>query len=124
MAIQPITNNTASAAPRNDSVATPVAQKIATQSQTADAVQQAASVSNFPQVKQAIENINKSAQIKAQGIEFIIDPDDDRTIVKVVDKDTKAVLRQIPSQEALDIARAIDKAIEQSQQGLLINQKA
>lgn len=123
MAIQPITNNTPSAAPRNESVATPVAQKIATQSQTADAVQQAASVSNVSQVKQAIENINKSAQIQAQGIEFSIDKDD-RTIVKVVDKSTKTVLRQIPSQEALDIAEAIDQAIEQSQQGLLINQKA
>lgn len=124
MAIQPITSNTPSAAPRSDSIATPVAQKIATPAQTENAVQQAASVSNFPEVKQALENINKSAQIQAQGIEFTIDPDDDRTIVKVVDKDTKTVLRQIPSEEALNIAKAIDKALEQSQQGLLINQKA
>lgn len=124
MAIQPLGNNTPSAVPRSESVVTPVAQKVATQVQTANAVQQAPSASNFPQVKQALESINKSAQIQAQGIEFTIDPDDDRTIVKVVDKDTKTVLRQIPTEEALSIARTIDKAIEQSQQGLLINQKA
>lgn len=123
MALQPVGNNIPSTAPRNESVAPPVAQKAAAQVQTADAVQQAASASNFPQVKQALESINKSAQIQAQGIEFTID-DNDRTIVRVVDKNTKTVLRQIPSEEALNIAKAIDKAIEQSQQGLLINQKA
>ena len=123
MAIQPLGNNTPSTAPRSDAVVAPVAQKVAAQVQTVDAVQQASTASNFPQVKQALEHINKSAQIQAQGIEFTIDPDDDRTIVKVVDKNTKTVLRQIPSEEALNIAKAIDKAIEQSQQGLLINQK-
>ena len=123
MAIQPIGNNTPSTVPRSEGVVVPVAQKVAAQVQTADAVQQASNASNFPQIKQAVENINKSAQIQSQGIEFSIDTDD-RTIVKVVDKNTKTVLRQIPSEEALNIAKAIDKAIEQSQQGLLINQRA
>jgi flagellar protein FlaG len=123
MDIHPIGNSTQSAVPRTDGAVTPVAQKAAAQVQTVDAVQQAATVPSLAQVQKAIEDINKSEHIQTQGIEFSIDPDDERTIVRVVDKNTKTVLRQIPSEEALDIAKALDKILEKTQ-GLLISQKA
>lgn len=68
---------------------------------------------------QAIERINQSLSVSRQGIEFSVDPDSDRVIVKVVDRETKEILRQMPSQEALDIAKALDRT-----QGLLIKLKA
>lgn len=86
--------------------------------QTASAVQQSAQVPDMQQVAEAIKNINKAVQ--DQGIEFAIDSDSGKTIVKVVEQGTNKVVRQIPTEDALEIAKALDKA----QQGLLIRQKA
>lgn len=70
-------------------------------------------------LKQAVERINQSLPPSNQGIEFSIDEDSDRVIVKVVDRETREVLRQMPSQEALEIAKALDRT-----QGLLIKLEA
>src|SRR5471030_3230771 len=69
---------------------------------------------------QALDKLNKSPQASAQGLEFSIDPDSKRTVVKLVDQNTKEVLRQIPSKEALAIADALDT----TSKGLLIQQTA
>lgn len=71
------------------------------------------------QLDQAIKDINKSLKDNVQGIEFSVDDDNGKVIVKVVDQDTKELIRQMPSEEALQIAKAIDQAI-----GLLIKQSA
>lgn len=86
---------------------------------TAAAVQKSAAAPSVEQVKQAVTNINKSLQSLSQDLEFSVDADSNRTIVKVVDQRTKEVIRQIPSEEALEIAKALD-----SVQGLLIKQQA
>jgi flagellar protein FlaG len=52
-------------------------------------------------------------------VEFSVDEQSGRTIVRVVDRNTKEIIRQMPSQETLEIAQALDKA-----QGVLIRQKA
>lgn len=70
-------------------------------------------------VVEAVKTLNKFVDLAAQGIEFSVDEALGKTIVKVVDTETKTVLRQIPSEEALSIARSLDKM-----QGLLIRQKA
>lgn len=85
----------------------------------AAAVQQPVSIPSLAQVKQAVQNINKTMQALSQNLEFTIDEDSDRTIVKVIDQETKEVIRQMPSKETLEIAKALDKV-----QGLLIRQKA
>lgn len=87
--------------------------------ETAAAVQQAAPTPSPAEVAQAVRNINKAMVGQSQGIEFSIDSDSKRTIVKVVDQKTKEVLRQIPTQEALEIAKALDQM-----RGLLIHQQA
>lgn len=70
-------------------------------------------------VDQAIEKINNTVQAFSQKLEFSIDKETDSFVVKVVDKETKEVIRQIPSEELLKIAQALDKL-----QGLLIKDKA
>ncbi len=97
----------------------PAARAPATTLETAAAVQQAAPVPSLDQVHQAVANINKSLQSLSQDIEFSVDHDSNRTIVKVVDQKTKEVIRQIPSPEALEIAKALDTV-----KGLLIKQTA
>jgi flagellar protein FlaG len=57
----------------------------------------------------ALDSINKTLQERAPGLEFSVDGDSDRTIVKVVDMETKEVIRQMPTREAMEIAKALDK---------------
>lgn len=73
------------------------------------------------QLEQAVSKLNKSAQAQSQGLEFSIDNDTKRTVVKVVDQSTKEVLRQIPSPEALEIAKSLESS---DNKGLLIKQTA
>ena len=87
--------------------------------QTTAAVQRADTAPSIDQVKQAIQDINKSFQSLSRGLEFTIDEDSQRTIVKVIDQQTKEVIRQLPSQETLEIAKALDQVI-----GKLIREKA
>ena len=70
-------------------------------------------------VDQAVQKINETMQTFSQKLEFSVDKDTESVVVKVVDKDTKEVIRQIPSEELLQIAKALDKL-----QGLLIKDQA
>lgn len=82
------------------------------------AVQQPEPAPSAEQVTQAMQSINKAMRSLSQDLEFSVDPDSNRTIIKVVDQKTQEVIRQMPSKEALEIAKAIDKV-----QGLLIRHK-
>ena len=53
------------------------------------------------------------------SLEFSIDEDTGTSVVKIVDKETEEVIRQIPSAEMLSIAKALDTI-----KGLLFHQKA
>ena len=70
-------------------------------------------------VEAAINDVNKALTAINATLQFEIDPETKMTVIKVVDADTNTVLRQIPNQEILDIAQALDRA-----QGLLIRQRA
>lgn len=71
------------------------------------------------QVRQAMEDVRNAIAPVAQDLLFSIDEDTGKTIVKVVDASTDEVIRQIPSEEIISIAKALDKL-----QGLLLEQKA
>lgn len=74
------------------------------------------------QLKKAADNINRAMQQSNQNLEFefSMDTDTKKTVVRVVDKKTGELVRQIPSEETVAIARSID----QFQRSLLLNQKA
>ncbi|GHU37874.1 hypothetical protein AGMMS50256_36400 [Betaproteobacteria bacterium] len=71
------------------------------------------------ELQSVVEKIQEFVSKAASDIKFSIDEDSGRTVVKVIDRTTQDVIRQIPSQEMLDLAQAMDKL-----QGLLIKQKA
>lgn len=75
--------------------------------------------SPIEQVQQALDEVRKAITPVAQDLLFSIDEDTGKTIVRVVDASTDEVIRQIPSEEIISIAKALDKL-----QGLLIQQKA
>lgn len=72
------------------------------------------------QLQRLIESMNKAVQKNNSSLEFSIDSNSERVLVKLIDTSTGEVIRQIPSQETLAIAQSI----EQMQQGLLLNKKA
>lgn len=61
------------------------------------------------ELKQRVDELNAAMKQHASSVQFSIDDDSGRTIVKVVDTDTDTVLRQYPSKEMLAISRQIDK---------------
>jgi len=70
-------------------------------------------------IEQAVEKIQETVNNLSQNLKFSIDEDTGKTVIKVMDVQTQEVIRQIPSQEAITIARTLDKV-----QGLLLNDKA
>jgi flagellar protein FlaG len=87
--------------------------------QTVNAVQQAAEVPKMSDVDNAVKKINEAMKGLSRNLEFSIDSDSNRPIVKVVDQDTDEVIRQMPTPEAIEIAKALDRL-----QGLLVRHKA
>ena len=98
--------------------ARPATPRTATENDTV-APQQASKEPSREQLNKAVSELNQSSQIKTQGIEFSIDEDSQRTVVKVIDQETKEVLRQIPTKEALELSKTFDSA-----KGSLISQSA
>lgn len=118
------TGNAAAAAiaqsPKTAEPSAPIAAAKPVPVETATAVRQAAPAPTLAEVAQAVRSLNKAMQEQSQNLEFTIDSDSNRTIVKVIDQKTKEVLRQIPNEETLAMAKALD----QMAAGLLIRQKA
>jgi flagellar protein FlaG len=85
----------------------------------ASAVQQAAAIPKPQEIKESVEKINKAVQAMGRNLQFTVDESTQMNVVKVVDVETKDVIRQIPTEEALAIAKALDKL-----QGLLLKEKA
>jgi flagellar protein FlaG len=73
------------------------------------------------QVKQEIEKEKeKEATLLAgSSLEFSVDTDTNRIVVKVVDNETRELVRQIPMEEMLALAKAMNRL-----QGLLLRTKA
>jgi len=59
--------------------------------------------------QQAVAAANKSLQALTPSLEFEIDPNTKAVIVRLVDRTDRQVLRQVPSQEMIEIARAIER---------------
>lgn len=69
------------------------------------------------QLESAVDNIQKFIAQSARDITFSIDQESG-TLVKVIDRNSKDVIRQIPSEEVLAISKALDKL-----QGLFVQDK-
>ena len=71
---------------------------------------------SFEQVKKAIETINK--KVKNSTVQFGIHEETNRITIKVVDKDTDEVIREVPAEKTLDmIAKAWELA------GIVVDEK-
>ena len=80
---------------------------------------QAQRTPDIGEVQKALEEVEKAVAPMAQSLQFSLDKDSGKTVVKVMDTDTNEVIRQIPSEEVLAISKAVDKL-----KGLLLKQQA
>lgn len=74
---------------------------------------------NRAEVEAAVEQIRNFVRTAASTLNFAIDNDTGITVITVSDSSTKEIIRQIPSEEVVAIAKALDRF-----QGLLVRQEA
>ncbi len=70
-------------------------------------------------LRELVDKLSQTIGTTGQQVQFSIDHDTHQTILRVTDAESGAVLRQIPGDEALSMARILDRM-----QGILIRQKA
>lgn len=70
-------------------------------------------------LKSALDTLNDFASNNGATLNFSQDDETGKTIVKIVDKETDQLIRQIPSEEAIAISKSISKMA-----GLLIDKHA
>ncbi|MBA5868771.1 MAG: flagellar biosynthesis protein FlaG [Nitrospira sp. CR2.1] len=70
------------------------------------------------ELEQALSRVREVFQKADSRLEFTIDPDLDRVVVKVMDGDSGTVIRQIPQQEVIDLAKRLETPT-----GLLLHHK-
>ena len=58
-------------------------------------------------VDEAIEVLNNDAQVIQRELQFTIDKESGFTVIKVIDSNTEEVIRQLPSEEAIKVARRL-----------------
>jgi flagellar protein FlaG len=121
MNIQPVG---ASASPRVDDRPAPPAGSVGSTAATGKSKSADGAKPSHEDVSAAVKKMNDAMLGSSQSLQFSIDEDSKDIVVKVIDQSTKEVVRQIPSKEALQIAKSIDKSIDKMQQGLLINHTA
>lgn len=70
-------------------------------------------------VREATQKANLAVEGLRSDLKFTVDSDTGTNVVKVIDTKTKEVIRQIPAQEMLEIAKRLDEL-----RGILIKARA
>lgn len=97
---------------RNQAAATDVARDKGRENITRDRPADAAAEAVGPQqTDNAVKEINQALKTLATNLKFEVDDDSGHTLVKVIDRESGEVLRQIPSEATVRIARSLDKMI-------------
>jgi flagellar protein FlaG len=60
-------------------------------------------------LKKAVDDLNDFIQNTHRDLQFSIDQDSGATVVKVIDSKTEKVIRQIPNEETLRLARSLSE---------------
>ena len=79
------------------------------------------STPSLAQVKAAVKKINDSLNANGNGqdVQFAVDPGSKRVVVQVLDAQTNKVIRQIPSEEIIQMSQTLGQKL-----GNVINQQA
>ncbi|HRI93618.1 MAG TPA: flagellar protein FlaG, partial [Accumulibacter sp.] len=70
-------------------------------------------------LESAIQSVREFVKPTNSNLEFSVDGDTGQLVVKIIDRSTKEVIRQMPSEEMMAIAKTLD-----SIKGLFVTQTA
>jgi len=70
------------------------------------------------EIEQVVEKLNAFVQLTQRDVSFGIDDQSGRDVISVFESESQELIRQIPSEEALELLKRMDKAI-----GLLFSEK-
>jgi flagellar protein FlaG len=77
-------------------------------------------VADRAQVEEAVAKVKRQVQqVSINSLDFAVDDSTGKVLVRITDRATGELIRQIPSEELLDIAQSLDRL-----QGLLLRQEA
>jgi flagellar protein FlaG len=69
-------------------------------------------------IEESVEKLNEFIRPYVTSLQFSVDEDVGQVVVKIMDNETREVVKQIPSEEALELAKALDRI-----KGLFVQQK-
>jgi len=75
------------------------------------------------QAKKVVEQLNNHAQSVNRDLQFSVDDDSGKTVIKVVNSNTAELVRQIPSEEVLRLSQTIRDSVE-SATGVIVQTSA
>lgn len=70
------------------------------------------------EVDEALDIVNKAAVFEQRSLSFTMDELSGRSVVKVIERNTNQLIRQIPSEELLKVAQDIKRLQEEMGQSL------
>jgi len=82
------------------------------------AVKEMSAAEKEEQVREAAEKINEFIETMTHDLSFSVDKETKRTVVKVLERESGEVIRQIPAEEVLRIAKMLDEL-----KGLIIREQ-
>ncbi|MDJ0877691.1 MAG: flagellar protein FlaG [Halieaceae bacterium] len=75
-------------------------------------------------VIEAAGAISSFVQNVSRELRFDVDEQSGRTVIMVMDRNTDQVIRQIPSEEVLALAKVLEESTQDDPRGVLINNEA
>lgn len=112
--------NSVALSPSGGPLAATVSTTTAAPAQPAQPVQPAATAKpSNEQLQDVVKAANDFIKPYNDSVQFSIDKDTGETVVKVIDKNTQEIIKQMPSEDMLAMAKALDQL-----KGLLVKQKA
>ncbi|ROR34920.1 flagellar protein FlaG [Inmirania thermothiophila] len=76
------------------------------------------------QVEEAVSRLRDHVQSLRRELRFSVDEESGHTVIRVIDAETDQVIRQIPPEEVLSIARHLRELRDPEQQGILLRVQA
>lgn len=71
------------------------------------------------ELSQAVKNVSGYVQNITRELNFSVDEELDRTVITVIDEETGDVIRQIPTEDILQLAKNIAQIKDRSSKGIL-----
>lgn len=65
------------------------------------------------ELQDAVDKVNQYAEIQQVSLRLQVEKELQRVVVEVVDKDTDEVIRQIPSEQTIEIAKRLDEVMKE-----------